>query len=124
MQLTRGRDPHRFEITTVAVSMVPAPSVMATGPMVSMAARGDIDLATAPLLLAALLGAIEKHAPVLLELDLSGSTFMDARGVSVLLQTYAAARGIDCRVRLVRTPRHIRRVLDVTGVGSVWEMVN
>jgi anti-sigma B factor antagonist len=114
MQLTVDPEPHRFEIAVVTAST----------PTVSMTVRGDIDLATAPLLLSALLDAIESNTPRVLELDLTGMTFLDARGVSALLQAYLAAAAIDCRVRLVRPPGHIRRVLDITGVSSVCELVD
>ena len=113
MQLTVGQDPHRFEITTVTSSSL----------TVSMAARGDLDLATSPLLLAALLGAIEDNAPQVLELDLSHVAFLDARGVSALLRAYLAAKAIGCRIRLVRPAGHVRRVLDITGVLAVCELV-
>jgi anti-anti-sigma factor len=114
MQLTVDQDPHRFDIAVVT----------ACAPIVCMAVRGDIDLATGPLLLSALLDALEQHAPRVLELDLAGLTFLDARGVSALLRAYHAAAAIGCRVRLVGPSHHIRRVLDLTGVSSVCDLAD
>lgn len=85
----------------------------------TVAVRGDVDLATAPLLLSALLDAVRQHRPRVLELDLAGLTFLDARGVSALLRTHLVARELGCRLRLLRPRPHIRRVLDLTGVPGV-----
>jgi anti-sigma B factor antagonist len=114
MQLMLGPEPPRFEIATVA----------AAPPMVHMTVSGEVDLATAPVLLSALLKAIEEHHPRTLELDLAQVTFLDAQGVSALLRAHHAARAVSSAVRLVRPQRHVRRVLELTGVATVCDIVD
>jgi anti-anti-sigma factor len=109
-----GEEPPHFEIATVAA----APQ------MVHVTVSGEVDLATAPVLLSALLVAIEDHHPRTLELDLARVTFIDAQGVSALLRAHHAAQAVRSAVRLVRPQRHVRRVLELTGVATICDIVD
>lgn len=89
-----------------------------------MTVRGDVDLATAPQFQSAMLAAIKANQPQVLELDMSELQFLDARGISALLHVCLTGRDVGCRVRLVRPNAHIRRVLEITGVPALCELVN
>jgi anti-sigma B factor antagonist len=113
VQLTAGEG--RFAIRVVeTASGSPA--------RVCLRAEGEVDLATAPLLRTALLTALDSPDIAVLELDLDGVTFMDAQGVSALLQTVLRAREVGCQVRLLRPQSYVRRVLGITGVTAVCEV--
>jgi anti-anti-sigma factor len=113
VQLTAGEG--RFAIRVVeAASGSPA--------RVCLRAEGEVDLATAPLLRTALLHALDSPDIAVLELDLDEVTFMDAQGVSALLQAVLRAREVGCQMRLLRPQSYVRRVLGITGVTTVCEV--
>jgi anti-sigma B factor antagonist len=114
MQLIVGQDPSRFQIATLT----------AAAPMVHFSVSGEVDLATAPTLLSTVLDAIRDHRPSVLELDLADVTFFDARGVSALILAARAARAAGCTGRLRRPRAHVRRILELTGLTSIWEIVD
>lgn len=81
---------------------------------VRVAVHGEIDLVTAPLLERHLLAAIASGR-ALVEVDLSGVTFMDARGVSVLVNARnAVSNGSTLRLQAPSEP--VVRMLELCGV--------
>jgi anti-anti-sigma factor len=74
---------------------------------------GEIDVAS----VVGLRTAVDElpRTPCPIAIDLAGVTFMDSTGLGWLA---GLARG-GCEVTLVGTPEPIRKLLDVTGVGSV-----
>jgi anti-anti-sigma factor len=53
-------------------------------------------------------------------IDASRVTFLDCRGLRVLVRESAAARRAGRAPALRRPPRVVRRVLDATGAGSLF----
>lgn len=86
--------------------------------------RGELDLATAPQLEEAVLPAVRAGRDTVI--DLRDLEFMDSTGVRVMVAAHLAAQEHGGRLAVVRahagTPVH--RVLEVSGLDSVLEMVD
>ena len=80
--------------------------------------RGELDFLTAPRLRAALLEVFAAH-PGDVVVDLSGTTFMDSIGMSVLIQGAQRLRAADASLEL-RPSDEVRKVLDVAGVAPLF----
>ncbi|MEV0407094.1 STAS domain-containing protein [Actinoallomurus sp. NPDC050550] len=83
---------------------------------------GDIDFLTGPALREALLSAL-LHSRSLLILDLSGVTFCDARGLSVLAGVQNRARSMGITLALTAPSRNMSRLLRITGMDHSMPMV-
>jgi anti-sigma B factor antagonist len=57
--------------------------------------------------------------PERLIIDLSGATFVDSTGMNLLITTEERARREDVEVELVRGPREVMQVFEVTGLVDV-----
>jgi anti-sigma B factor antagonist len=88
--------------------------VKSTAPLV-VHVSGEIDIATAPRLRDELLGTIRRHGAQL-ALDLSGVTFMDCAGISVLLAARRLARLDGGWVRVLQASHRAWKVLTLTGL--------
>ena len=79
-----------------------------------MAPRGEIDLATVELVR----GAVEDNlqAGEDLVLDLREVGFMDTSGLRLVLEFKDRADRDGCELRLVRGPRAVQRVFEVSGL--------
>jgi anti-sigma B factor antagonist len=75
--------------------------------------RGEVDIATAPILRSALMDA---GAPSPLTVDLAGVTFIDASGLRVLVGAAGRARRDGGELVLRDPSRGLLRVLGVTGL--------
>ena len=90
--------------------------------------RGEIDLATVPLMRAAVADGearrrrFHPHEPLVI--DLSAVTFMDASSVGVLAGAAKRARDEQKRILLRRPSRNALRVLALTGVLDAFEVVD
>jgi anti-sigma B factor antagonist len=91
------------------------------GEPVVVTVRGEVDLATANELEAAVTSAFE-GAPSTVVLDLEGLTFIDSSGLRTLvsLSQEAASRGGVLALRKV--PSHAQRVLDITGLADTFPL--
>jgi anti-anti-sigma factor len=78
---------------------------------------GEIDLATAPLLLRTLLDAVDRHPRVCC--DLTGVTFFSAAGLAALVTAHHRAAGTDRHLSVRRAQGITRYLLDVSGVGQL-----
>lgn len=90
------------------------------GENVRIDVAGEIDLATCSQLETELLAAIEAPVrPKQIRIDLAAVTFIDARGVAVLVDCCSAAqrRGVDYAVQNARGI--VLRVLDILGLASL-----
>lgn len=85
-----------------------------------VAVRGEIDMATANELRAALRTAVRVSARV--ELDLRETTFMDSIGLSVLVAAHRQLEDGQDAIVVREAPPHIRKVLEVSGVGALFEI--
>jgi anti-anti-sigma factor len=102
----------------------PAPfsvSVDRNGPRVIVAARGELDLATAPELEANVLPPLGAGEPV--ALDLRDLEFMDSTGVRVIVAAHLAAQEHATTLTVVVIPDGpVARVLEISGLDAVLDV--
>lgn len=79
---------------------------------VDVRVAGEIDVVTAPVLQRHIDTAIASGRPTLV-IDLSDTTFIDARGVAVLVKARMRLAGMGARLVLRRPPPLVRRVLEL-----------
>ncbi len=79
---------------------------------------GEVDLDTADLLRAEAEKALSDRPPELV-LDLTGVDFLDSSGLGALLSLQRRLADEGGFLRLVIGSRHVRRVIDVTGMANV-----
>jgi len=82
---------------------------------------GEVDLATSPQLREALERAISDGVP-LVRLDMTGVTFLDSSGISVLVDAQQRLHDIPARLVLHGVGDRIKRVLEISGLGSFFEL--
>jgi len=93
------------------------------GDHVIVALSGEIDLYTAPRLQSQLAAALRADHPVRLVVDMSGVDFCDSTGMNVLLAAQRAAREQGGNVELSGPRPAVRKILQVTGLESVFTVV-
>ncbi|MBG0833076.1 STAS domain-containing protein [Planomonospora sp. ID67723] len=81
---------------------------------------GEIDISTAPVLHARLQSALTAGGRLLV--DLSGVTFMDARGLGTLVAVNNTARELGGTVQLIGVPAAVRRLLRLTGLNRLFTL--
>jgi anti-anti-sigma factor len=87
-----------------------------------LAVTGALGMGTAGELEAALTAQMADHGEVLL--DLSELTFMDSSGIRVLMSSIKRAEHNGWRFSIRdELPDHVRRLLDVTGIGPFLPLV-
>ncbi|MCW2996179.1 MAG: hypothetical protein JWQ18_3674 [Conexibacter sp.] len=86
--------------------------------------RGELDLATAPELEAALLPGLREGGSAVL--DLRGLEFMDSTGVRVIVAAHLAAQEHGGALTVVRTipDGAVARVLEISGLDEVLDIVD
>ena len=86
--------------------------------------RGELDLATAPELEAAIQGRLDDGQDVVV--DLRELEFMDSTGLRVLVAAHARVEGTEQRFLIVRPlpGAPIERILAVAGVEQVLDLVD
>jgi anti-anti-sigma factor len=87
-----------------------------------LALTGELDMATADVLEERLQHAARAKESVLL--DLTDLAFMDSSGLRALLRASADARRDGWAFAVKRPPRHIWRVVEVTGVAPLLSLVD
>jgi anti-anti-sigma factor len=85
--------------------------------------QGEVDLATAPELQAALESALPpERARVVI--DLRGVTFLDSTGLALLLRYDRKAALAGRRVVVVKGPPQVQRAFELTGLSQRLTMVD
>ena len=84
---------------------------------------GELDIATAPQLEQAVIDATSEAVEELV-LDLRELTFMDSTGLRTLAQTNARAASAGFTLSIVRGPRQIERVLEISGLGALLPLAD
>lgn len=82
---------------------------------------GEIDQATAPRLKTELLTAIVRTSPRLV-IDLSGVTFIDSAGLTVILAARQRARAQGGDTYLLGPTKQVRKVLAITSLDRLFEI--
>jgi len=80
-----------------------------------IAAAGEIDVATAPDLTAALDGMIERGAKAI-SVDMEHVTFIDSSGLGALVAALKKAQQTDATLTLVHLTGSARKVFEITGL--------
>ena len=106
---------------------MPIPSfelrVVHTGQSVHIAPCGELDIATTPELEQALADATADSLTEVV-LDLRELTFMDSTGLRALAQANAHADERGVALSIIRGPRQIERVLEISGLGTLLPLVD
>jgi len=97
--------------------------VVRNGGATRIAPSGELDIATNPLLEHAIAEATSEPGARLV-LDLRELTFMDSTGLRTLAQTNARAANDGFTLAIVRGPRQIDRVLEISGLGALLPLVD
>jgi len=84
--------------------------------------RGELDLASAPLLQAELDSSQIESASMLV-LDLEELTFIDSTGLRVLLTAYEHSQGRGQEFAVTQGSPQVQRLLSITGVGEHLHIV-
>jgi anti-sigma B factor antagonist len=92
-----------------------------TGTTELVQVRGEVDIATAPLL-RAVLDTVVGRRPTRVEVDLSGATFMDAHALTTLTAVRRRLAGRHTRL-VLRDPRAVVvRLLELSGTEYAFEI--
>ncbi|MFL5909316.1 MAG: STAS domain-containing protein [Gaiellaceae bacterium] len=105
--ISRLRDTRLFETTTTR-----------DGGTTTVALSGELDLSSSHSLARDLL-AVEQHEPGRLVVDLAGLTFIDARGMRVLLEAGRRVERRGGRLVLSEPRSDVRRVMELVGLDQV-----
>ncbi len=97
--------------------------VVRTGRSMHIAPRGELDIATTPELEQALTEATADSLAEIV-LDLRELTFMDSTGLRALAQANAGADKRGVTLSIIRGPRQIDRVLEISGLGPLLPLVD
>ena len=83
---------------------------------------GELDLAAARELEAAVGGALDGHKELVV--DLRGVTFLDTEGLKSLVEAARVAEEQHVTFRLVPGRRSVEQIFDLTGTRSLFEFVD
>ena len=89
-----------------------------TGSRTVLRVEGEVDLATAPQLHAAIDAAFTSAAREVC-VDLGGTTFMDSSGLHVLVAATQRAAEVGCELTLVCPSGPVARVIELSGVSEL-----
>ncbi len=97
--------------------------VVQTNGTTRIAPSGELDIASAPEFEQAIADATAEPGAELV-LDLRELTFMDSTGLRALAQTNARAGEAGFALTIVRGPRQIARVLEISGLADLLPLVD
>jgi anti-anti-sigma factor len=116
---TTSRPPGSRTPRGVGSVPLPPPTVepRVVGPRTVLAVTGEVDLATAPRLRAAVAAAFAAGARELC-IDLAETTFRDSSGLHVLLDAVQEAGALERELTIACPPGPVRRVIEIAGLAS------
>ena len=97
--------------------------VARNGRSTHIAPCGELDIATTPELEQALIEATTGSDAEIV-LDLRELTFMDSTGLRALAQANSRAEEAGVALSIIRGPRQIERVLEISGLGGLLPLVD
>jgi anti-anti-sigma factor len=103
-------------------------TVQSSGPLIRLVVDGEVDMSSAPELLAAVEAAVDADVDVI-EIDLSDVWFLDSAGIDALVQAqrrlnaHTARIGHECQLRVVRPSTPAAQVLRAAGVHGYLQVV-
>lgn len=83
--------------------------------------QGELDVSNRDRLRRAISGALDSHPPVLV-LDLSGLSFTDCAGLSVLVWAHKRQAGCGRRLVITGAKPIVRRLLHLTGLDTYLQL--
>ncbi|MCA1840940.1 MAG: STAS domain-containing protein [Actinobacteria bacterium] len=84
--------------------------------------NGEIDLLTAPRLRETLERLISQGA-VRIDIDLREVSFLDSQGIGLLVSTHKRLEEADGQLRVLQPPAPVRKLLRITGIDALLEVV-
>ena len=87
----------------------------------AVAVTGEVDASNAEDLCLAILAAAMVHGSPL-EVDLAGVTFMDSTGLRAITDAAHALEASGSALVLSNMPRQVRRIMQISGLGSTLEV--
>ncbi len=90
-----------------------------SGPEATVRVRGELDLATSPVLDRAILAALAPGITVL-TLDLGGVGFLDSSGIASLVAALRNTRARDVRLVLGGVTRQCRMTIGLSGLSELF----
>jgi len=97
--------------------------VVQNGRSIHLSPCGELDIATTPELEQALADATAAAVAEIV-LDLRELTFMDSTGLRALAQANSRAGETGIALSIIRGPRQIERVLEISGLGAMLPLVD
>lgn len=94
------------------------------GDHVVIALAGEIDLYTAPRLQSELTSALSGAEPARVVVDMSAVEFCDSTGMNVLLSCLRRVRERGGELEIASPKPAVRKILQVTGLDSVFTLVD
>jgi len=85
---------------------------------------GEVDMLTAPQLHEALMAALQDGAPHVIDVDLSGVSFMDSTGITELVRLRNLAHPSGYVVRVVQPQPAVRHVFEMTGLVEAFHLAD
>jgi anti-sigma B factor antagonist len=98
------------------LAMIDVRTGVLPGAAVRVSVVGEIDMAAAPALEAALAAAVDRDGATRVEIDFAGVTFCDSIGIAALDRAYATASRRSLPLRLLGVRPAVARVLDIIGI--------
>jgi anti-anti-sigma factor len=83
---------------------------------VRLTVSGEVDCVSSEEMRQTFTGAVHRHRPSVVEMDVGGVTFLDSSGIRTLLECRAEADQAGCGLVLMRTSRIVHRVLSISGL--------
>lgn len=83
---------------------------------------GEIDHHRAGQLMRELEERLDQRSPQLVELDLSGVSFMDSSGIALLLRLHRNLSLTGGRLKVVKVPQQAAKVLKAAGLGKLFSI--
>ncbi len=122
MAVVPDRDAER-SANAAPTDLLPFRCDVSLGDHATVSVRGDLDLATAPILLRELLAVLAQPVTAV-SVDLGNVTFLDSSGIAALITARQAVADRGVAFALDAIPINVRRVLAVAGVLSVLDIAD